>query len=229
MSTSQHPNSKKHKIQNWYSDRYFSATLQRNFLFFFATITSIAMLISLIVIKNLYEQKSVDPYLIEVEKQTNVMAIVDNTTKQEYTAQEAIKEYFILQYLNAREGYKPQSLEENINLIRVFSSKSVFEDYQQTSSASQMLRFARDTIAKVKVKSISYVTDGRVEIRFTVEIFSQELAKTDLKSYILMLGFSFLSLELSQAEIRLNPLGFQVISYFLKEVKLFDDNKMTRT
>lgn len=231
MANPQSGGIKKYKVKNWYADRYFSAVIQRNFLFLFATVSSIGILISLILIKNMYEQKSVDPYLIEIEKQSNMMTVVDNVSKEQYTAQEAIKEYFLVQYLNAREGYKQSSVDDDANLIRVFSTKDVYASYQQTNNIfqSELQRFAKDAVANVKIRSISYLTPNRVEIRFATEISSQELSKTDSKSYILVLGFSFVSLQLSQADLRLNPLGFQVMSYSSRENKVFDDSATSKT
>ena len=183
-------NVSKYKVKNWYADRYFSAVIQRNFLFLFATVSSIGILVSLILIKNLYEQKTVDPYLIEIEKQSNLMAVVDNVSKEQYTAQEAIKEYFIVKYLNAREGFMQSNSDDNANLVRVFSSKDVYDLYKQTadSARSQVMLFARDAIVNVKIRSISYLTSSRVEIKFTRDLASQELSKKDSKYYSLIHG-----------------------------------------
>ena len=216
----------KYKVKNWYADRYFSAIIQRNFLFLFATVSSVGILISLILLKNLYEQKSVDPYLIEIEKQSNMMAVVDNVSKEQYTAQEAIKEYFIVKYLNSREGFAQSKADDDLNLVRVFSTKDIYDLYVQSSGTtkSQVSMFARDTAVSVKIRSISYLTPNRVEIRFSRELVSQELSKKDTKYYTLVLGFNFVSLDLSQNDLRLNPLGFQITTYALREDKVFTDN-----
>jgi type IV secretory pathway component VirB8 len=39
-----------------------------------------------------------------------------------------------------------------------------------------------------------------------------------------VLGFNFVSLDLSQNDLRLNPLGFQITTYAAREDKIFSDN-----
>jgi type IV secretion system protein VirB8 len=213
-------------VKNWYADRYLSIIVQRNFLFLFAAASSIGILVALIIIKNLYEQKSIDPYLIEVDKQSNIITLVEQKTQEEYTAQEAIKEYFFVKYLNAREGFNKSTFDQDMNLIRVLSSKDVYELFMQNADTkrNEIMAIGRNAYATNKIGSISYITPNRVEVRFSKDIISTDDSKQVTKYYVLTIGFNFLNLELSLEDRRLNPLGFQVISYILQEEKRFNNS-----
>lgn len=212
------------KVKNWYVDRYMSLAVQRNFLFIFAAISSFVILIAMVVIKNLYEQKSISPYLIEVDKQSNIITMVDSITKEVYTAQEAIKEYFFLKYIQAREGYKESNSEEYNEILRTYSSPYIYEDYKQSSKkvSYDAQRFARDAVVEVKIRSITYMSPERVEIRFAREFYSLESGKKSTYNFTLNMSFKFINLESNLLERRINPLGFQVTRYLLLEEREFD-------
>lgn len=213
------------KVNNWYADRYNSLILQRNFLAIVVLISSVACLASLFIIKFLYSQKVVDPYLIEVNKKTNVMSIVDNVSKKQFTAQESIKEYFFVKYLKAREGYVETTLESDSEVVRVLSSPALYKAYLDGLSARTlaMSKFGKDAKVDIKIKSISYLTEKRVDIKFSKITESKESARKEVGEFSLLIGFDFVDMDMSLSDLHINPLGFQVQSYFLNESKLLND------
>ena len=94
------------EMQNWYQDRYASVAIQRNFLLLFSVFVSLALFVCLMVVKSLQEGKASEPYLIEYDKKSGYMTIVEAKSKQEYTAQQAVKESMLLQYISKREAPK---------------------------------------------------------------------------------------------------------------------------
>ena len=103
------------EMQNWYQDRYVSVAIQRNFLLLFSLFISGALLVCLILIKRFQENKVNDPYLIEYDKKTGYMTVVETKSKKEYTAQQAVKESMLLQYIDRREAPRLVTLEEDMN------------------------------------------------------------------------------------------------------------------
>lgn len=209
---------KKYKVENWYADRFLSITVQRNILFLFSILSSIGVLAALLLVKTMYEQRAIDPYLIEVEPQTGIASVVDYKTKKEYTDQEVIKEAMIVKYLKIREGYKEDVMIKNAELIRIFSSKNVYDIYtRDLGGRSDAVRnFGREATAEIKIKSINYLLPNKVQVRFIREIRAKD--KTDIRKekYTAIVGFIFADLELNIEERWENPFGFQVISYILQ-------------
>ncbi len=215
----------KYLVKNWYADRYFSVTLQRNFLFVFATVSSVAVLFAIVLIKNLYEQKGIEPYLIEVDKKTNRMTIVDQKSKEEYTASEVLKDYFLTNYVTARESYDKANSEKNNNMIRVMSTKDVYTVYQKWLPNDKAARneVGRSVVTTITIQSIMYFTTNKVEIKFVKEFYSQDDNKKIKKNFVANVNFNFAAIDMSADERILNPLGFLVTSYNVMEQKNFSN------
>ena len=213
-------------IQNWYSDRYMSVLVQRNFLFIFAIISCFGVLVSLIFIKDLYEKKYIDPYLIQVDDKNGIMTIIDPESKKSYTAHEVVKDYFIKKYIDAREAYKTSSIEEDINLVRIFSSKAVYNEYIKEVKKDVMALKSIGFNARYETKILSYlyIDSKRLEIRFQKQALSDD-NQGDISRFKLILVFDFLDLELSYEDRMLNPLGFQILYYSLVEDKIVNQSE----
>ena len=116
-------------MQNWYSDRYSSVSIQRNFLLFFSLFTSIALLTCIVIIKGLQSGKASVPYILEYDKVSGQTTIVEAQTKKEYTAQQAVKESMLAQYIYHREAPKLTTIEEDMNYIRVTTLGGIYNQY----------------------------------------------------------------------------------------------------
>lgn len=210
--------------KNWYSDRYISLVVQRNLLFALAIMSSVGVLIGLVIIKAIYEQRSIDPYLIEVEQQSNIITTVDQESKAEYTARESIKEYFIVNYIKARESYDSANYDANVDLMRIFSSKQEYEAFASGADNARLdaKNLGYGAVTVMKLHSIAYLTPNRAKIRFVRESRIPGSKNASSRSFSLIFGFAFLDLRLSMEDLHINPLGFQVNSYIMQEEKIFD-------
>lgn len=120
------------KTKNWYQDKYIVSNIQRNILLILTIVLSVCIFISLILVKYVYENKSVEPYLIKIDAKTGQSTIIETETKRKYTAAEAIKESFIVKYVKAREGYNKTTESDDDNIIRVMSSKDAYLYYTES-------------------------------------------------------------------------------------------------
>lgn len=219
------------KIHNWYADRYLSLLLQRNLLFLFAAMSCIGVLVALTVIKSLYEQKSIDPYLIEVDKRDHIMTIVEHESHKTYTAQESIKEYFLSEYLNARESYKPETLENNMNTVRVMSSKEVYKLYLKDldKMKNTVKNVGRGATATLGIGQITYITPTRVELKCIKRIVSEVDASRKEEKFGVVIAFNFANIPMTLDDRRINPLGFQVVSYMKMPERSLGEESKSRT
>lgn len=205
-------------ISGWYEDRYLMAIVQRNFLLIFTAISSIGILICLILIKNFYEGKTVEPYLIEVDKRTGIASVVDAQTKVQYTSNEIVRESYIMKYIYAREQFSADKNDEYQDIIRVLSSPSTYGIYlKQQSNIPPNEKLSSNDRIEVGVKSIIHFSNKLVEIKFTKENMNKIGTR---KHYLLKIGFDFLDIEMSLRDRYINPFGFQVNRYDLMEEKI---------
>ncbi len=209
-------------MQNWYQDRYVSVAIQRNFLLLFSLFTSCSLLFCLVLIKRFYENKANEPYLIEYDKKTGYMTVVESKSKKEYTAQQAVKESMLLQYINKREAPQLSTLEEDMNYVRVTTAAKIYNDYLNNIGSN--IRILKNSGVnpkyEIKVKSLQYLAANRVQINITKNIIVDEkiVSKAD---YNIIMTFGFVDIEMPVEDMRVNPLGFQVTYYYVNEIKTF--------
>ena len=210
------------EMQNWYQDRYASVAIQRNFLLLFSVFSSVALLLCLIVVKKLQEGESATPYLVEYDKNTGYMTIVESKSKQEYTAQQAVKESMLMQYISRREGPQLTTIEEDMNYVRVTTAPKMYSEYIANIAAEiKKLKTAGvNPKYNVKIKSLSYIAANRVQMTITKSILVEgnEVSSMDYK---IIAGFGFADIEMPIDDMRINPLGFQVSYYRVTPVKTF--------
>lgn len=210
------------EMQNWYQDRYMSVSIQRNFLLLFSIFVSVALLICLIVVKRLQEGKASDPYLIEYDNKSGLMTIVETKSKEEYTAQQAVKESMLLQYINRREAPKLSTVEDDMNYIRVTTAAKIYQDYLDEIGKNIRELRASGSNAKydIKIKSLQYLSANRVQVVITKNtlVDDNEVATMDYK---ITATFGFANIEMPIDDMRINPLGFQVSHYRIIPIKTF--------
>ena len=225
--------SAKEEKKNWYNDRYQFVVVQRNI---FAVITLLSLLCSIAAtfsISQLAPLKSVEPFVIQVDQKSGVTQVVDPLKSREITANEAINNYFIVQYVRARESYVG-SLERNYynyNLVRVFSGSLEFRNYQQSiivsNPQSPAARLGTGGDREVRIGSINYLDkrslgNGEEARRYLVKAQITEKSTeggNKVMQKLILIEFKYAELDLTAEERYLNPIGFRVLSY-----RVDDDN-----
>src|SRR5579884_3246916 len=107
--------------KNWYKDRYQYVLIQRKLLTVITVTSLICTLATVIVISQLTPLKTIEPYVIQVDQRTGITQTVDPLTVRELTANEAVNNYWIVQYIRARESYSLTDIAKNYNLVRILS------------------------------------------------------------------------------------------------------------
>src|SRR5574344_559044 len=187
------------EMQNWYQDRYSSVAIQRNFLLLFSIFAISALLICLIVVKKLQEGKASDPYLIEYDKNTGYMTIVEAQSKKEYTAQQAVKESMVIQYIYHREAPKLTTLEEDMNYVRVTTNARIYPDY--TLEVGKSIRALRDAGVNskydIQIKSLSYLSANRIKLTITKRVIADEKEFSTIDEQIIVtFGFADIAMPI---------------------------------
>lgn len=229
--------SKKEEIKaekkNWYNDRYQFVVVQRNIL---ALITLLALVCSIAAtfsISQLVPLKSVEPFVIQVDQKSGITQVVDPLKARELTANESVNQYFMVQYIRARESYlgSPERNYYNYNLVRVLSDPGVFAKYQHeiilSNPDSPGSRLGSAGAREVHVSSMKFLdkrelSGGEEARRYLVRALVIEksggvLPKNMQK--LILIEFKYTELELSIEDRYLNPIGFRVLSY-----RIDDDN-----
>jgi len=209
-------------VKNWYQDRIRAVTIQRNFFLLVIGLSFAALLIALVTLFTVTRSKSIEPFVIEVSKQSGITTIVNPVTVKEYSANRAISNYFAVNYIKARETFDPNTYKYNFyTVVRLLSNPNVYNEFRYllrvSNQDSPFNLYSNVSTSSLKVRSIQYLYDNSIQIRFSVEF--EEQNKSILKNKIALLNFDYKLLEMNDEERYVNPLGFIVTSY-----KVDDDN-----
>lgn len=208
--------------KNWYSDRYQSAVVQRNFLALLVLLTLACIVVAVFTVVQVTTSKSIEPFVIEIEERTGITNVIRPLLKEQFAYDEALRKYFLWKYVNAREGYDYYSFEhEYFTVVRLLSSATVYSEFKRIvaiSNESSPIRLGAVSRRFIKIKSISYLETPKnsqgfvAQVRFT-QLTGATRAETREENKVATLAFDFIDMNLTREERAINPLGFQILSY----------------
>ncbi len=206
--------------KNWYKDRYQYVLVQRKILTVITLLSLFCTLVTVIVIARLTPLKTVEPFVIQVDQKSGITQTVDPLTVRELTANEAVNNFFLVQYIRARETYSIADLARNYNIVRIMSeSGKVYPDFHRSADPnnpeSNAARLGSTGLRTVKFKSIIYIKPQLAQVRLLVEEKSNSGYNQQHK--IVLIGFEYIKMNLTTEDRYLNPLGFRVTEYRVDE------------
>lgn len=212
----------KPEVANWYKDRYQYVVLQRKIL---TAITFAALACTfgtVMVLLRLIPLKTIEPYVIQVDQKTGITQTVDPTGFKELTSNEAVNNYFIVQYIRAREGYGAADLLRNYELVRVMSEparvyRTFLAEADANNAKSNVARLGSAGVRQIKFKSIAYLNPQVVQARVLIEEKSDGISVSSRYHQVILVSFEYTTMTLSTEERYVNPLGFRVIDYRVDE------------
>ena len=216
------------KTKNWYYDKYITANIHKNILLIITILLSIGIFISLILVKYVYENKSVEPYIIKIDPKSGRATIVETESKKVYTAAEVLREAFVVRYIKSREGYNPATTKEDQNQIRLMTTKDAYSVYQGSSinkNADSIPKNRTGSNIEVFVRSLVFTGPKSAEVKITKR-YTQDGGVWQKKFFRVRIFYDFYDLDLSLEDRYLNPLGFQVAIYEAIEEKVAPDEDL---
>jgi len=208
------------ETKNWYRDRYQYVLVQRKLLAFITFLSLVCTLATVLVIARLTPLKTVEPFVIQVDQKSGIVQTVDPLTAGQLTANEAVNNFYIVQYIRARETYSVADLARNYEIIRIMSESSkVYPEFmaQQNPNnpSSNAARLGTVGTRTVKFKSMAYLNPTTLQTRVLIE----EKNDSGIFNYhkIITLEFQYIKMNLTMEERYINPLGFRVTSYRVDE------------
>jgi len=203
--------------KNWYKDRYQAVLVQRKLLACVTMLSLVCTLAAVLDIARLTPQKSIEPFVIEVDQKSGITRTVDPLTVKELTTNEVVNNFFIVQYIRSRESYNLQDIARNFNVVRIMSDATrvypgFVEDADPNNPHSNAARLGTTGTRTVKLESITYLKPQLVQIRMLVE------EKGDNSGYnqyhkIVLIEFEYVKMNLMTEERYVDPLGFRVTNY----------------
>ncbi|CAH57737.1 type IV secretion system protein [Ehrlichia ruminantium] len=201
---------------SWHVSRYSSILIQRNILLFLTMLALCTVGVSVFVISNISKSRTIEPFVVEIEKKSGITTLVNPISVKQYSADEVLNNYFIIEYVRSRELFDPNNFQYNYyTKVRLLSDQTTYAEFRRwtrlSNPASPLNLYANVTSGILKIRSLQHLRPGNVQIRFSLEFNTPNgVVKKDR---IATLSFQYATLEMNEQERQVNPLGFQITYY----------------
>lgn len=207
--------------KNWYKDRYQSVLVQRKLLVLITLCSMACTLFAVLDIAHLTPLKSVEPFVIQVDQKSGITQTVNPLMVKDLTANEAVNNFFIVQYIRSRESYSAVDYARNYNIVRIMSERdqvypSFVAEQDPNNPQSNAARLGTGGQRTVKFESISYLNAQQVQVRMLIEEKGANVGYVQ-QHKIALVGFEYVQMSLSTEERYINPLGFRIKYYRVDE------------
>lgn len=165
-------------------------------------------------------KKEVQPYLQVVDGSTgearDVMTKMEETT---LSYGEALDIGYLSTYTRAREEYSDPTVEHNYEVVRLYSSPEIWQQYQAwiypENKESPIYKY-RTGVVDIQLRNISFIGKNAAQVRFTRKIRSSagELAPS---YWIATISYRYESRKMTLGARSINPLGMVVEDYRIDE------------
>lgn len=204
------------EAQSWDRDRFVAAARSRRIAWIVASVAIALAIVAVLAIMALTPLKTVVPYVVTVDRSTGATDVTQELRgDKSITYDEAIRKYFLADYVRAREGWIPQAREEFFRKVLALSTReeearwTAF--YKKDNPDSPQNQFTANDAVFVAIRSVAFISPNVAQVRFVKRLErDQQAIETPA---IATITFDVLSKPETEAGRYANPLGFQVKSY----------------
>lgn len=202
--------------KEWF-ERYGSAVVGSNRMFFVSVVLSIACVSMGLVILNMMPLKTVTPYIVKVNGDGMVTATPVQMAS--YQPGEAEKKYFLSEW--ATKLLILDRFLTNKNLLEAYDkvrdkAMNEFADYVAKNKPAEALKLDSLLTRGVKIRSVSFIGDGAALVRVVTETRAGTGQAYTVKNLILTVHYSIVPPK-TEEEIFNNPIGLFITHFDLSE------------
>ena len=205
------------KAASWAADNQMSSLRARRLAWTVAAVAGgIAALLALALVL-LLPLKTVQPITLLVDRHTGFVQAVDPDTPLRVSADEALTQSFLAQYVVAREGFDRATLAVDYRKVALLSAgaarTSYLSEMPATNPASPLRRYSGGAVVSVRVKSVSRLEPGTAIVRFDTQQQSPGGGVAPVQPWISVIRYTFSKAPMTLEDRLVNPLGFKVLTY----------------
>ena len=161
--------------------------------------------------------ESVEPYVIRVDERLGAVDVVSVARDTEViTADEAVRKYFLANYVRAREAWIPGANDELYRSVMTQSAVPVAQRFRSSRdpsfARSPAVLYRNGERVNVVIRSVTFLSDEVGQVRFS-EIVRGGGINERRSDYLATVTFGFSESPTSDAARFYNPLGFIVTDY----------------
>ncbi|MDQ3539629.1 MAG: type IV secretion system protein [Chloroflexota bacterium] len=177
---------------------------------------SVALLLGLALVLAM-PLKRVETHTLMVDRQTGHVQHLTQFDAEAVTADTALTQSFLAQYVVARERFDIATIRDDYRKVALWSAGPARQEYlammPATNAESPLARYPRSTLVDVTVKSLTSVSENRVLVRFDSIQRDPGSGISSVRPQVALIDFSYSQRPMSLEDRLINPLGFQVTRY----------------
>lgn len=202
----------------WETDQVMRAHRSERRAWIFAGVGLAIALVAVLAVALLTPLKTVEPFVVRVDKNTGATDIVTRLTDQKESYDEAIDKYFLARYVTYRDSYSNAMAYPDYEAITTMSAPQVanayFEQIKPNNPHSPTAVYGKDGQVDVTVNAIAFLGQGVAQVRFT-RIEHLPNAEDKVTRWIATITYRYLNPPTTEAARLVDPIGFQVSDYRL--------------
>lgn len=203
----------------WEQEIYLSLKTSRNRAWMISGILGAVAVLCLIALIIVLPLKSVEPFVITVDRHTGYTEVTRPLAEGALPQDEAVIQFDLVRYLNARETYNPAVLEQNYRLAQSLSADIAAKEHKALWDAANpdnpSAVYGRSATIDVRIQSVALLNEHTASVRFRREL--RQNNTRSVSHWNALMTFRHSTKPASMEERFLNPLGFEVTSYRLTQ------------
>ena len=161
--------------------------------------------------------KRVESVMLLVDRQTGHVERVDPNSARILTADEALTQSLLAQYVTSREQFDRATAQVDYRRVGLWSAGSARSNYLRSMPASNPSSpfniYKPGSVVQVRVKSVSRIAPNVALVRFGSRLVDETGRAGIEMPMIATVRFRYVNAAMSFDDRLINPLGFQVTSY----------------
>ncbi|MES2494240.1 MAG: type IV secretion system protein [Pseudomonadota bacterium] len=202
---------------SWADERVVAERRMRRFAWIVAGGAGVIALVLAVTLLLLVPLKSVQPYVVTVDRQSGAIEVATTLANTKLTGNEAVIQAELANYVRTRETFDATDLATYYRRVQLRSSGDVRRVYIALMAAdnpnSPLRTLSPGDTVSVRIKSVSLLNTGSALVRFDAERSAAGGRVTDSRAYVSAIAFGFNARPLRMEDRFDNPLGFVVTRY----------------
>lgn len=199
---------------SWAKDRQDALLTSRRIAWIVAGIALFVAALEAIALIVLTPLKTVEPYTLLVDRQTGFVQALKPLDVEKVSADAALTQSFLAQYVIAREGFDINAVQSDYRKVALWSAGHARRDYlaqmQATHPESPFTKYPRSTIVDTRVKSVTPLSRDTAMVRYDSIRRDAGGAVSAPQPWMAVVTYAYSGEPMNIADRMINPLGFKV-------------------
>jgi type IV secretion system protein VirB8 len=205
------------EADSWAQDRQEELRSSRRAAWMVAAAAAVIAFLEALALIVLMPLKTVEPYTLLVDRHTGFVQAMNPLEPQRISADTALTQSFLVQYVIARESFDIAAVQGNYRKVALWSSQSARASYvagmQASNPQSPLVRLPRNALVETTVRSVSPVAPNVAMVRFVTQRRDGAGQAQPPQAWVAMIRYRFSGAPMRMEDRFVNPLGFEVLRY----------------